>query len=67
VGVFELLIAIPEVRRLILEGASADALRDAAQRAGMRTLRQNAVLKVLQGVTTVEETLRVVMASEETA
>lgn len=65
VGVFELMVMTDELRRLVLSGASADVLRDAAQRAGMRTLRQNGVLKVLEGVTTFEEMLRVIFVTEE--
>jgi type IV pilus assembly protein PilB len=64
-GVFELMVMTDELRRLVLSGASADVIREAAQRSGMRTLRQSGVDKVLEGVTTFEEMLRVVFVNEE--
>jgi type IV pilus assembly protein PilB len=64
IGVFELMVMTDELRQLVLGGGSSDALREAAQRTGMRTLRQNGVLKVLEGVTTFEEVLRVIFVSE---
>ena len=50
------------VRDLILKGGSTSALRDAALQAGMRSLRQAGLTKALEGVTTVEEVLRVTLA-----
>ena len=48
-----------DLRKMILGGGSAGELKAAAVDRGMRTLRQAAVRKVRQGVTTVEEALRV--------
>ncbi len=64
IGVFELMVLNDRLRALIIGGASADQLRAAAQEDGMRLLRQDGVQKVLEGVTTVEELLRVVFVSE---
>jgi type IV pilus assembly protein PilB len=50
------------VRDLVLKGGSTSALRDAALQAGMRSLRQAGLAKALEGVTTVEEVLRVTLA-----
>ena len=48
------------VRKVIAEGqASADAVRKAAGKAGIRTLLQDGVLKVRQGITTIDEVRRV--------
>jgi len=49
------------VKRLIFEGADIHALRAEATRQGMRTLRESAVEKLRQGVTTVEEVLSVTL------
>jgi type IV pilus assembly protein PilB len=61
-GVFELLAMNDRLRTLVVERTSASALRAAAQKNGMRPMWQDGVQKVLHGVTTVEELLRVVLA-----
>jgi type II secretory ATPase GspE/PulE/Tfp pilus assembly ATPase PilB-like protein len=47
------------VRQLAHDRASSWEIRKAALADGMRTLREDAWLKVLEGVTTVDEVLRV--------
>ncbi|MEO0073293.1 MAG: GspE/PulE family protein [candidate division WOR-3 bacterium] len=59
VGVYELLVATPEVRDFVMRRRSADEIKKTAVRQGMRTLREDAVLKLLNGLTTAEEALRV--------
>lgn len=58
-GVFELCATTDEVRQLAHDRASSWEIRQAALKGGMRTLRQDAWLKTLDGTTTVEEVLRV--------
>jgi type II secretion system protein E len=58
-GVFELCITTDAVRQLAHDRASSWDIRKAALADGMRTLRHDAWLKVLDGVTTVDEVLRV--------
>jgi general secretion pathway protein E len=59
VGIFEVLTVTESLRELIDRGASADAIREAACKEGMVTLRENAVHKMLEGETTYQEVLRV--------
>jgi len=59
VGIFEMMEMDDEIRKLIMAGADAAALTEAARRHGMRPLREDGWLKVRQGVTTAEEVLRV--------
>lgn len=59
VAIYEVMTLCDDLRRMILRGGSARELKAAAMDRGMRTLRQAAVRKVRQGVTTVEEALRV--------
>jgi hypothetical protein len=54
----------PEIRQLILQNTSSDVLRDAARRAGMRTLAEDGWRIVGKGMTTVEEVLSVTTAKE---
>lgn len=58
-GIFEVLPVSPKVMQLILERASAQAIEDQAVSEGMITLKQDGYLKVLEGITTMEEVLRV--------
>ena len=50
-----------ELRDLMIRNAPTDEIREMAQSQGMKTLRQNALQKVLDGMMTVEEVLRVTM------
>jgi type IV pilus assembly protein PilB len=63
VAIYEVMPITDPLRDLILRGASTAALRDAAQQAGMQSLRQAALGKVLEGVTTIDEVLRVTLAT----
>jgi general secretion pathway protein E len=58
-GIYELLPVNETIRQLILKRSSADVIKDAAVRQGMRTLRDDGWLKVRSGVTTVAEVVRV--------
>jgi len=58
-GIFELMDMNEELRSLIMANADASRLTDAARRNGMRNLREDGWLKIEQGVTTVEEVIRV--------
>jgi type II secretory ATPase GspE/PulE/Tfp pilus assembly ATPase PilB-like protein len=58
IGIFELLTVNPEIRRLIYEGANQDLIRDAALKAGMRTLHDAAIEKMKRGITTIREVIK---------
>ncbi len=62
VGCYELMPVTDKVRELILAHASAYAIREAAIEAGMKSLKEDAMEKILLGVTTLEESLRVIYA-----
>ena len=59
-ALFELMPMNDTARDLVLRGASSTVIRTQAIQDGMRTLRDDGVLKVLEGATTVDELLRVV-------
>jgi len=63
-GIFELFSATPEVRQLVSAGSSAAELTAAARRAGLRSLREAAVLKLAQGLTSFEEVLRMTSTAQ---
>jgi len=58
VALYEALPVREEVRELILQGASASEIKREAMRIGMKTLRQAALTKLKEGVTTVEEVMK---------
>jgi general secretion pathway protein E len=64
-GIYELLLVDEEIRRLIVEKASAHVIRQKAVGLGMNSLRQDGWAKVREGVTTVSEVIRVTRAEEE--
>jgi general secretion pathway protein E len=58
-GIFELMIITDDIRRLILDKTSANIIKEKALSQGMQTLRENGWQKVKEGITTIEEVLRV--------
>ena len=60
VGVYELMAISDNVRDLILARDSSHNIKEAAIEEGMKTLKDDAMEKILLGVTTLEESLRVI-------
>jgi len=60
IGVYEGLLIEDEIEKLILSEPSEVALREASVHQGMLTMRQDGILKVLAGITTLDELERVV-------
>jgi general secretion pathway protein E len=58
-GIHELLVVDDEIRSLVMKNADAATIRRAATARGMNTLREDGADKILEGVTTIEEVLRV--------
>jgi general secretion pathway protein E len=58
-GIFEMMPLDDAVKNLIVQGADAPEIKREAQKNGMRTLRQSALRKLAEGVTTFEEVVRV--------
>jgi type IV pilus assembly protein PilB len=57
-GLYECMALSPELRRMILRGASVAELRDQAVVDGMLTLRMDGMKKIERGVTTLEEVVK---------
>ncbi|HET6455187.1 MAG TPA: GspE/PulE family protein [Armatimonadota bacterium] len=62
IGIYELMPITDKIRDLVLANSSSYAIKEAAVEAGMKTLRDDAMQKILLGLTTVEESLRVMYA-----
>jgi type IV pilus assembly protein PilB len=62
VGIYEVVQINPEIAQIIMEDGNAIQLSQAAQAAGFHNLRYSGLLKVMQGVTTLQEINRVTSA-----
>jgi type IV pilus assembly protein PilB len=58
IGLYEIMQVTPTIRNLILQGKSSDEVRKVAIEEGMKTLRDDGIEKIKQGVTTIEELMR---------
>jgi len=63
-GTFELLVIDDNIRQLIQQHASATQIKDAAKSAGLHTLRDDGIRKILAGITTISEVERVTVEPE---
>jgi general secretion pathway protein E len=61
-GVYELMLVTDEIQDLIYRRESAGVIKKAALNAGLQTLRMDGTRKVLAGITTIAEVLRVTQA-----
>jgi type IV pilus assembly protein PilB len=57
-GVYEVLVMTPTIRKLVMQNVGAADIRDGAIEEGMLTLRMDAWLKVMKGMTTTEQMIR---------
>lgn len=59
VGIYEVMKVTPEISRIIMEDGNALEIADASARAGFNNLRRSGLVKVMQGVTSLQEVNRV--------
>jgi type IV pilus assembly protein PilB len=59
IGIYEVLVVSEKIGKLVLEHAPASTIEQVAREEGMITMKQDGYLKVLEGLTTLEEVLRV--------
>lgn len=59
IGIFELLLVDEEIRSLIIRNSETSRIREAAIRGGMTSLLRDGAQKVVKGLTTMREVLRV--------
>ncbi|MBS0457409.1 MAG: type IV-A pilus assembly ATPase PilB [Proteobacteria bacterium] len=58
-GIYQVMLLTEEIQKIILEGGNAMDIAEAAQREGIRDLRQSALLKAKNGLTSLAEINRV--------
>jgi type IV pilus assembly protein PilB len=59
IAIYEVLVLTPELRDLVLRGGSAIEIKRTAIQQGMHTLRMSGLGKLREGITTVQEVVRV--------
>ena len=64
VAIYEVMPISQELRDLMIRNAPTAEIRETAQGQGMRTLRQNALQKVLEGTMTIEEVIHLKRGDE---
>jgi type IV pilus assembly protein PilB len=57
-GLYEVMAMSPQIRKLIMQNAGAQEIKEAALENGMLTLRMDGLLKVMKGITTMEQVIR---------
>jgi len=60
IGIFEVLVVTESIKELIVKRASADQIQKQAQKEGMKTMIEDGFAKAAQGITSIEEVLRVI-------
>ena len=60
IGIYEVLTVSESIKDLINKGASSDEIKSQAQKEGMRTMVEDGFVKAAQGITSIEEILRVI-------
>lgn len=60
IGIHEILKVTPTIKELIINDATSDEIQEQAIREGMLTMFEDGIFKAVQGVTTIEEVLRVI-------
>ncbi len=63
-AIFEILMMDDDLRELVMKQASTNVLRAAARKRGMRSLRENGLIAIYEGQTTIDEVVRETIAEE---
>ena len=61
IGIYEVLSITESIKELIVKEATSDQIQKQAQKEGMRTMIEDGFIKTVQGITSIEEVLRVII------
>ena len=61
IGIFEVLDVTETIKELIVKEATSDQIQTQSQKEGMRTMIEDGFIKAAQGITSIEEVLRVII------
>ena len=60
-GIYEVLLITESLKELIVKRATSDEVQIQAEKEGMRTMLEDGFVKAAQGLTSIEEVLRVII------
>jgi type II secretory ATPase GspE/PulE/Tfp pilus assembly ATPase PilB-like protein len=60
IGISEVFALTSSIKEMVMKGATAEAIEEQAKKEGMMTMIEDGIYKAVQGITTIEEVLRVV-------
>ncbi len=63
-GLFEIFLVNDEIQKMIFDKLPVSEMREHARELGMRTLREDGLRKIISGMTTIEEVMRVTMGDK---
>ncbi len=58
IGIYQVMPMFEEIKEMVLSGANTAEIKQESMRLGVKTMRQSALTKLMEGVTTLEEVLR---------
>ncbi|MEE4252676.1 MAG: type IV-A pilus assembly ATPase PilB [Desulfuromusa sp.] len=64
VGFYQVMPMFEDIKEMILSGANTAEIKQESMRLGVKTMRQSALTKLMEGVTTLEEVLRTTVTDE---
>ena len=64
IGIYQVMPMFEDIKEMILSGANTAEIKQESMRLGVKTMRQSAITKLTEGVTTLEEVLRTTVADD---
>jgi type IV pilus assembly protein PilB len=64
IGIYQVMPMFEDIKEMILSGANTAEIKQESMRLGVKTMRQSAITKLMEGVTTLEEVLRTTVADD---
>ncbi len=65
IGIYQVMPMFEELKEMVLSGANTAEIKQESMRLGVKTMRQSALTKLMEGVTTLEEVLRCTVADDQ--
>ena len=64
IGIYQVMPMFDDIKEMVLSGANTAEIKQESMRLGVKTMRQSAITKMIEGVTTLEEVLRTTVADD---
>ncbi len=64
IGIYQVMPMFEDIKEMVLSGANTAEIKQESMRLGVKTMRQSAISKMIEGVTTLEEVLRTTVSDD---